>query len=110
VEPYIHIKGNLYVVLTPLKAGANKSIIEDCFGDDISNLSLGGKTLNPDNKADSSLYFSKQVLSQYVREHAAKIDFTGFSGLLDRITAAIEAHQNKQVAVASQDGNAVSLP
>jgi RNA-directed DNA polymerase len=97
-DPYVHVAGNLYVVPTPLKAGANKSTIEDCFADEIKNLNLGGKTFNANNKADPTKYFSKHILSQYVRENAAKIDFTGFAGLLDHINAAIEAHQAKQVS------------
>jgi len=100
-DPFTHIAGNLYMVLTPLKAGANKSAIEDCFADAIKNLNLGGKTFNPDGKADSLRYFGKHILSQHVRENAAKIDFNGFAGLLDRITAAIEAHQGKQAVVAA---------
>jgi RNA-directed DNA polymerase len=98
-DQYVHIAGNLYMVLTPLKAGANKSTIEDCFADEIKSLNLGGKTFNPNGKADPAKYFSKHILSQYVRENATKIDFTGFAGLLDWIAAAIEAHQSKQVAV-----------
>jgi retron-type reverse transcriptase len=108
-DPYVHIAGNLYMVLTPLKAGANKSTIEDCFSEEIKKLSLGGKTFNPDNHADSSVYFGKHILSQYVRENASKIDFTGFAGLLDRIAAAIEAHQSQQ-AVVAQAVNAVAVP
>lgn len=100
-DPFTHIAGNLYVVFTPLKAGATKSTIEDSFPDAIKNLNLGGKTFNPDGKADSSRYFSKHILSQHVRENAAKIDFTGFTILLDRITAAIEVHQSKQAVVAA---------
>lgn len=100
-DPFTHIAGNLYTVFTPLKAGANKSAIEDCFADAIKNLNLGGKTFNPDGKADSSRYFSKHILSQYVHGNTAKIDFTGFAVILDRITAAIEAHQSKQSGVAT---------
>jgi RNA-directed DNA polymerase len=107
-DPYIHVAGNLYVVLTPLKVGAKKSTIEDCFADEIKNLNLGGKTFSPDNKADPQRYFSKHILSLHVRENAAKVDFNGFKELLDRITAAIEEHQSKQAAV-SQTGNA-ALP
>jgi hypothetical protein len=103
-NPFTHIAGNLYMVFTPLKTGAKKSAIEDCFADAIKNLNLGGKTFNPDGKADSSRYFGKHILSQYVRENATKINFTGFVGLLDRITAAIDAHQNKQVVVAAAQG------
>ncbi len=101
-DPFTHIAGNLYMVFTPLKAGATKSAIEDCFPDAIKNLNLGGKTFNPDSKADSSRYFSKHILSQHVRDNAAKIDFNGFAGLLDRITAAIETPQTKQAVVAAQ--------
>ncbi len=104
-DPYVHVAGNLYMVLTPLKAVANKSTIEDCFADEIKNLNLGRKTFNPNSKADSTLYFSKHILSQHVRENAAKIDFTGFVSLLDRITAAIEVHQSKQAVVAAQAVN-----
>ena len=103
-DPFTHIAGNLYMVFTPLKTGANKSAIEDCFADAIKHLNLGGKTFNPAGKADSLRYFGKHILSQYVRENAAKIDFTGFKGLLDRITAAIEAHQSKQAVVAAAQG------
>ena len=92
-------------MLTPLKAGAKKSTIEDCFADEIKNLNLGGKTFNPNSKADPTLYFSKHILSQHVRENAAKIDFTGFASLLDRIVAANEVHQSKQAVVAAQGVN-----
>ena len=98
-DPFVHVAGNLYAVLTPLKGGATKSTIEDCFADEIKNLNLGGKTFNANSKADSASHFGKHILSQYIRENAAKVDFTGFAGLLDRITAAIEAHQAKQAAV-----------
>jgi len=103
-DPFTHIAGNLYMVFTPLKVGATNSALEDSFGDAIKNLKLGGKTFNPDGKADSSQYFGKHILSQYVRENATKIDFTGFTGLLDRITAAIEAHQSKQAVIAAAQG------
>lgn len=99
---YTYVAGNLYVVPTPLKPGASKSTIEDCFADEIKNLTLGGKTFSPHNKADPSIHFGKHILSQYVRDNAAKIDFTGFAGLLDPITAAIEAHQAKQANPAAQ--------
>jgi hypothetical protein len=91
-----------------LKAGATKSTIEDCFANEILNLNLGGKIFNANNKADSAAHFGKHILSQYVRENATKIDFTGFVGLLQRITAAIEAHASKQVAV--QASNITSAP
>lgn len=92
-DAYSHIVGNLYVVLTPLKPGETEAEIEDMFDDSIKDLVLGGKVFNRDEKADSSLYFSKAILAQYVRENAAKIDFTGFASMLDAITKVIEEHQ-----------------
>jgi RNA-directed DNA polymerase len=95
----VHVAGNLYVTLTPLNPPATESKIEDCFTQDIQNLKLGGKTFSPDNKADSSKHFGKHILSEYVKDNAAKIDFSGFGELLNRITAAVEAHETKQAAV-----------
>lgn len=106
-DAYVHVAGNLNAVLTPLKAGATKSTIEDCFADEIKKLNLGGKTFNANSNADTAAHFGKHKLSQYIRENAAKVDFTGFAGLLDRINDAIEAHQAK---VAGAPGaNAVAV-
>jgi hypothetical protein len=98
-DAYVYVAGNLYVVPTPIEAGATKSAIEDCFADEIKNLKLGGKTFNANSNEDTVAYFGKHILSVYIRENVSKVDFTGFAGLLDRITAAIEVHQAKQAAV-----------
>jgi hypothetical protein len=82
-------------VPTPLQAGVKQSEIEDCFDDTIKNLNLGGKTFHPDDKADSNLHFGKHILSQYVRDNAARVDFTGFAGVLDRITAAYKTMRRR---------------
>jgi len=96
----------LYVVPTPLKAGVTQSAIEDCFTDEIKNLKLGGKTFSANSNEDTVAHFGKHILSVYIRENASKVDFTGFAGLLDRITAAIEAHQAKQAPVGIASGPA----
>ena len=98
-DPYLHVLGNLYVVMTPLQGTATQSEIEDYFDDSIRNLSLGGKRFNADSKADPSQYFGKSILSQYVRENAARIDFSGFAAVLDRIVATIEDYETKLVSV-----------
>jgi len=105
-DDYVHVAGNLYAVLTPLKGGATKSTIEHCFADEVLKLNLGGKTFNANNKADSAVHFGKHILSQYVRENATKIDFAGFADLLRRITAAIEAHQLIQAATTAGQSTA----
>ncbi len=94
-DSFVQVTGNLYVVLTPLKGGATQSEIEDCFDDSIRKLNLGGKTFSTDSKADPNLYFGKHILSQYIRNNASQIDFTGFADVLDRITAAIEDYETK---------------
>jgi hypothetical protein len=104
IGPYVHVAGNLYTVLTPLKAGATKSTIEDCFADEIKNLNLGGKTFNANSKIDTAAHFGKHKLSEYIRENSAKVDFTGFAGLLDRINDAIEGHQAKVAGAAAASG------
>jgi RNA-directed DNA polymerase len=101
-DPFVHVAGNLYVALTPLNPPAKESKIEDCFAQNIQNLKLGGKTFSPDNKADSSKYFGKHILSEYVKDNAAKIDFGGFGELLNRITAVVEAHETKKAAAPAQ--------
>lgn len=101
-DSVVHVAGNLYVALTPLSPPATESKIEDCFTQNIQNLKLGGKTFSPDNRADSSKHFGKHILSEYVKDNAAKIDFTAFGELLDRITAAVEGHETKQAAVPAQ--------
>ncbi len=99
-DPYFHISGNLYVVVTPLQEGVRQSEIEDCFDDSIKNLNLGGKTFSANSKADSSAHFGKNILSQYVRENATRINFNGFRSVLDRIVAAIEDYDARRVVVA----------
>jgi hypothetical protein len=91
-------------VPTPLQAGVKQSEIEDCFDDTIKNLNLGGKTFHPDDKADSNLHFGKHILSQYVRDNAARVDFTGFAGVLDRITAAIQDYEAKSAKASTAAG------
>jgi RNA-directed DNA polymerase len=94
-DSFVQVMGNMYVVLTPLKSGATQSEIEDCFDDSIRTLNLGGKTFSTDSNPDPNLHFGKHILSQYVRNNASQIDFTGFASILDRITAAIEDYEAK---------------
>jgi hypothetical protein len=94
-EPYIYISRNLYLVMTPCKQGTTESAIEDCFTDAVKKVNLGGKSFSAQSKPDPAKHFGKEYLARYVRENATKIDFSGFAGILDRISAAIEAHQSK---------------
>ncbi len=93
-ESFIHITGNLYLVSTPLTAGKTSSTIEDAFGALTTTLKIGGKSFNADDKTfDDALHFDKHIFSQYVKEKASKIDFAGFTEILTRLAAVIEAHK-----------------
>lgn len=92
-EPFVHIVGNLYLVATPLAAGQTQSMIEDAFGTLAGTLKLGGTSLNPDDKTlDDKIHYDKHFVSQYVKEKARQIDFRGFTEILTRLTAVINAH------------------
>src|SRR5258708_369224 len=93
-EPLIHITGNLYLVATALTAGKTSSMIEDAFGALTTTLKIAGKSFNTDDKTfDGALHYDKHIFSQYVKEKASKIDFTGFTETLTRLAAVIEAHK-----------------
>lgn len=97
IQPFLRVRGNLHLVPTPLGPRGEDSIIEDCFGNDVRNLVLGGKSFSSENGFDPDKHFGKHVLSKYVEQNADRLDFRGFAPLLDRIASAIEAH--KEVAV-----------
>jgi RNA-directed DNA polymerase len=93
-ELFIHITGNLYVVATPLAVSKTSSMIEDAFGALTSTLKISGKSFNAEDKTfDDARHYDKHVFSQYVKEKASKIDFTGFTEILTRLAAVIEAHK-----------------
>jgi len=82
------------MVATPLAAGQNQSMIEDAFGTLPNTLNLNGKSFNPNEDTfDAALHYDKHIFSEYVKGHANKIDFTGFTELLSRIVAVIAAHK-----------------
>jgi RNA-directed DNA polymerase len=91
-DPFIPIFGNLYLVLTPL-IGGEDSKIEDSFSEETKGITLGGKTFNPDNLIDPDKHYGKYVFSQFIDQHADKIDFSGFTKILSRLSAVVEAHQ-----------------
>ena len=107
---FVYVAGNFCGLITPLKAGAKTSIIEDCFADVVLQVNLGGKTFDPNNNYDSATHFGKHILSSYVRDNASKIDFSGFEPLLERITAAIVAHEGKAAAPAAQAAPSAAAP
>lgn len=93
-EPFVYISGNMYLIATPLTHGQNKSVIEDCFTAQLRDIKLNGKSFNPSNSNfDSAIHYGKHVFSKHVEENASKIDFSGFTEILSRLDAVINAHK-----------------
>jgi hypothetical protein len=93
MEQFIHVFENLYVVLTPVVAANQQSVIEDCFTQQTKNLVINNKSFSAANDYDSDTHYGKSTFAQYIEEHAASVDLTGFADTLARISAAIDAHQ-----------------
>jgi RNA-directed DNA polymerase len=98
-EDFIHVSGNLYLVLTPLAAGA-PTMIEDFFTAHTLGIEIGGKKFDPDKDADTQTHFGKQKFAEYIEGNFTKIDFGGFSAILSRLEAVIVAHTALPGAVA----------
>jgi hypothetical protein len=98
--PFTKISGNLYLVPTPLLAGAPKSMIEDFFNSVTLAAVVDGKTFSASNKQDSAKNYGKKVFAhKVVRPNADTIDFKGFGTLLDNITLAFEDFYKTHSAV-----------
>ena len=86
-EPFIHIRGNLYLVPTPTAPGKTESVIEETFTEQTRNHVIDGKTFNPMKNADSSKHYGKYIFSKYIEKNANTVDFTGFAEILKRLAA-----------------------
>jgi RNA-directed DNA polymerase len=92
-EPSIHVFGNLYVVPTPLSAGASQSTIEDFWDSATKAIVISGKTFDPGSNTDSATKYGKVVFAhKVVRAHADTINFSGFNTLLSNIQDVVNAH------------------
>ena len=95
-DPYTHIFGNLYLVMTPILGGAGQSTIEDCFDTATKNTVLSGKTFSPANDYDKDTNYGKADFAyKVVKPNAANIDFTGFKPILDRFVSVLGEHAKK---------------
>jgi RNA-directed DNA polymerase len=92
-EPFIRITGNLYLVVVPPKEGQNKTVIEDAFSETTRQTNIGGKSLSLHDDYDTETHYGKVSFSRHVEEHASKIDFGGFTEILNRPAAVIKAHR-----------------
>jgi hypothetical protein len=95
-------KKNLYVVWTPLISGMSKSVIEHCFPDKVTKMTLGTKTFSWENKFNVDSQYGKALFaSEIVQKRAAAIDFSGFDELLHRFSEVIVDFRGKAAAASS---------
>lgn len=95
VDDFYHITENLYVIKTP-ENGTHDTCIEDMFSKSLLKTKLNGKKFNPASEIDPTKEYSKEVFAKsVVKANAAKIDFSGFDPLLERIQKAIQHHAAK---------------
>ncbi len=91
---YYHVIHNLYVVKTPETGG--KTCMESMFPKSVRNTKLKSKSFNP-GKIDPTKEYSKEVFANsVVRPNAAKIDFSGFDPLLERIEKVLKTYSAPQ--------------
>ncbi len=92
---FYHVTKNLYVVKTPEING--ESCIEDLFPQKWLATKLKGKKFSAKSTIDPATEFGKEVFAKsVVKPNAAKIDFSGFDPLLDRVFAVLTHHANKK--------------
>jgi hypothetical protein len=90
-EIFFHLVENLYLIKTPAAGGSTKSCIEDFFTAETKATKLGGKVFNLHKDHDADGEYGKKVFAEnVVRPNASRIDFSNFSGILDRIVAVID--------------------
>jgi hypothetical protein len=101
-EPYIHVVANLYVMPTPLVAGATESAIEDFFSAQTLGTVLGGKTFKRDPPFDPGLHYGKAIFAeQVIKKNAHAVDFNGFVPILNTLAAILADYAAKQTAKAT---------
>lgn len=91
-DDFYHICDNLYVVKTPDASGM--SSMESMFPKSWTTVVLNGKTFNPSNKIDITKEYGKEIFAtSVVKANAAKIDFSGFNPLLERIVKVLDHYK-----------------
>jgi retron-type reverse transcriptase len=101
-EPFYHVTHNLYLIKTPEILPEGTSCIESFFSSQLKATVLDGKNFNPDNNFSAATEYGKAAFAErVVVPQAAKIDWTPFTVLLDRI-AAVLAHYKCPAALASR--------
>lgn len=95
IAPYTYVSANLFVVPTPLLANDSDSEMEDFFDDTTKSIIINGKSFSSSNNFDKKTQYGKHDFSQKViLANSSKIDFNGFSKILENISAVIDLYSN----------------
>ena len=95
-DPFIHVVGNLYVVLTPLIGSGKSSMIEDFFDTATKSIAYKGKSFDLSNDYSTTTHYGKSDFAYHVvQPNASTINFAAFHPLLMNISLALEDHKKK---------------
>lgn len=101
-ESFYYLSYNLYLVKTPEPGASKKSCIENLFPPFLFKTMVDGKTFDPDKEHEEAGKYGKVIFAKrVVIPLAAKIDFSGFVPLLDRIVAVLDHHLALKTAKSS---------
>ncbi len=90
---WVHLKDNLYVMVTPLVDNNDESDIEMLFDKDIQNIEIEGRRFDKTGKKDKKEYFNKDIFSRYIMKHYKEINFNGFIPVLNNIQEIISEYE-----------------
>lgn len=92
-KPHVHVSANLFIAPTPLLAGGLDSQMEDFFDATTKAVVINGKSFDPTNDYDTAAHYGKHIFAQkVVLANASTIDFSGFSTILENISAIIDLY------------------
>jgi RNA-directed DNA polymerase len=96
-QPFYHLCTNLYVVCIPPPPGKPEGCIEDLYEAETLNIELDGKFFDKSNTTkDKGKHYGKTVFAEkIILTNSAKIDFSGFKPLLDKLAAVVQFHKIK---------------
>lgn len=95
-ELFYHVRFNLYVVKTPEIGPKGISCIEDLFPASVRATKLDGKELSLANEWDAKTHYGKlDFADRVIRANFAKIDFSDFEPLLNRLVAVLKDYRSR---------------
>jgi hypothetical protein len=99
---FYYLCNNLYLIKTPELGATGESCMEDLFDASVRAAKVGGKSFNPKNDKDTATEYGKLVFAdKVVRANYAKINFSKFTVIFDRILAVIDHYKSHKPSAAT---------